>query len=101
VKIKTDSVFVRVTGDPQFLQGVEDLKLVRTDLLVHAIFAESIGHPDRELLVATTDASKRIGYANVRVLTKSGNEKNLARTVVCVQIAAVVKVAIAARRVRQ
>ncbi|CAB4342778.1 unannotated protein [freshwater metagenome] len=98
MKIKLKFLCLSVTRDSKFVKRIDDLDAIRTNLLVHAIGAKDIRHADGVLQIAAPDTRECIGHTKVRVLTETGNEEYLARTIMRVPIRTVIEVAIARRR---
>lgn len=79
----------------QAAQRLEDLDAVAADAGVHDALVDGVGETDRALAVAATYGDERVDHAEVGVHAPAGDQEDVARAVVGVEVVAVVEVLVA------
>jgi hypothetical protein len=98
-QVEADAVLVPVADEPQPRQRVEHLDPVRAHPLVEPVVAERVREPHRPLPIALAHRRVRVDHPEVRVDAQAGDEEQLGRARMRVEVAAVVEVAVGARDV--
>ena len=93
-EVETDAVLVGVADEVQLLQRLHDLDPVRAYRGVQPVVVDLVRAAHHPLLVAAADGGVGVLDAEVRIEAEPGDEEGAAVTVVRVEIAAVVEVAV-------
>ncbi len=89
-----------VRDETHLLQRLDDLDVQRPDRLLHAVVAEHIRRADHELAGALAQRHEAVDDAEMRVDAETGDELAFSVTLIAVQDAAVVHVAVTGGEVR-
>jgi len=98
-EVEGDPVVLPLAHHAHPLEGLEDLDAVGADALGHAVVAQGVRRPHRVLLVAAPHRGIGVDDAEVRVHAHARHQEHLAGSVVGVEVAAVIGVAVARRHV--